>query len=114
MTKASLAILAAVLVMAPASAWLIIRESPQPDAEAAGFALVGRCRPEPGERRAFIACALGLPPLVFAAAFALRRLRLGARADELTGLALLGLAGATAVVGVANERGTLLLMNGLY
>ena len=112
MTKAGLSVLAAVLLMAPVAAWLANREVDAPDV-AGKFVLPGRCRPEPGERSAYLACALGLPALIFAGAWAGRRLAVPARVDGLVTVGLLGLAVAVAGVGVSNEYHAYLPTNGL-
>ena len=79
-----------------------------------------RCQPEPGERAAFLACALGLPALVFATTLigrrpgGLRRPGWPAWVDDIASLGLMGLALGVTILGVRNEGSFYLMMNGFY
>ena len=121
MTRAGLSILAAILLMAPLAAWLVRNEVPAAGGQAVRrFVQPARCLPEPGERAAFLASALGLSALIFATApigrrsSGVRRPGLPVWVDDAAGLALMGLALGITIVGVRNEDSFYLLMNGFH
>lgn len=121
MTRAGLSILAAILLMAPIAARLVRKEVPAAEVQSARrFIQPAHCQPEPGERAAFLACALGLPALIFASTLigrrpgGLRRPGLPAWVDDGASLALMGLALGVAIVGVRNEGSYYLMMNGFH
>src|ERR1700716_4284112 len=98
MTRAGLCVLISLLFMAPLAARLYRTEGPasaEQKALSRRFVIPGACLPEPGERAAFLACALGLPALIFATTAIGRRLEgrwrpASPRVDTLAGLALIG------------------------
>ncbi|MDB5349858.1 MAG: hypothetical protein JWN86_1105 [Planctomycetota bacterium] len=122
MSKAALGIVISVVLMAPVAAWLNRSGNAGAigrDQVAQQFVMPRDCRPEPGERAAFMVCALGLPALIFAWATLGRKIGSSvtdevapSRRDDLVGLALVLMAAAAAWFGVRAEGNNALLMNG--
>ena len=123
MAKAGGYVLIAVALMAPLASWLARAEGPAAadrEATARAFTEPAACRPEPGERAAFLACALGLPALIFATAALGRRWERSGAAPEWSwrqdaaGLAIVAMAALAARLGVRFEGDYHLRMNAFH